>query len=736
MGEITGSYSGSSQGLSQKVDRLLSFPGIDPDYLVRIRTYWIMVVGAAVFVFFLTLLVWALGSKTLIWNGIVLLGGYTLIAIYIILAKRPILWIGVVGQVFTIVVTFATIAILGGLFQSGGIITAAIAAVLFSMFLLRPAWTFYLFVLFCVLLIATPFIPARFALGADLTPFANALLYVINTLWISGFMVFFVISFMRERAQAEEEKARRLKELDSAKTRFYTNISHEFRTPLTIISGMAEQISEHPERWLGEGLDMIRHNSRRILSLVNQMLELSKLDAGKMQLQLRQSDVVAYLRYLAGSFRSYAESRELHLHFETKVPELIMDFDPDRLGDIISNLLSNAFKFTPAGGSIYLQVQAETSPEPVLLICVKDTGPGIAATHLPFIFDRFYRGDSGENTAGSGIGLSLAKSLAQIMGGDITVRSSPGQGAEFMVQLPVARNAPAADQPVTVPALANTAPMEAPALPGIQHPADSADVLEKPMVLLVDDYPDILQFLEATLSHLYSTISAANGREGLEKALAFTPDLIISDVMMPEMDGMTLCRHLKNNSLTSHIPVVLLTARADEASHLEGLENRADAYIAKPFSHHELLLTLRNLLAGRSALRRYYLAAAGLDAGEPATGSAPAISPIDEQLLHQLHQSVMARLDDADLHVEDLCRSLGMSHAQLHRKLIALTGMGANRYIRTLRLHEAASMLRSPERNVTEVAFDTGFRDPDYFGRAFRKMFGMSPSEYRAAWVQ
>jgi len=707
--------------LHKLADRLLSFPGIDPNYLVRIRTYWIMVVGAAVFVFFLTLLVWALGSKTLVWNGIVLLLGYGLIVGFIPLAKRPVLWIGVIGQTFTIVVTFVTIAILGGLFKSGGIITAAIAAVLFSVFLLRPAWTFFLFALFCALLLATPFITPLLDFGADLTPFANTLLYIINTLWISGFMAFFMVSFIRDRLHAEEEEARRLKALDSAKTQFYTNISHEFRTPLTIISGMAEQISAHPDQALEERLDMIRYNSRRILSLVNQMLDLSKLDAGKMMLRLRHGDVLPHLRLLVGSFRSYAESKNLSLDLKTEASDLYMDFDTDKLTDIVSNLISNAMKFTPEGGEI--RVGAAQS-DGYLLLSVRDNGAGIPKEQLSLIFDRFYRGAHGESTPGSGIGLALAQELARLMNGEIAVRSEVGIGSEFVLRLPITHRA----LPVEALAEAHSA----------LHPAERTEngdleALEKPLVLVVDDYPDILQLLRTTLTEAYRVECAADGKEGLEKALALTPDLIVSDVMMPVMDGMELCRRLKQNPATSHIPVVLLTARADADSKLEGLENQADAYISKPFLAMELLLTLRNLLAGRAAMRTWYLAVAGLEDKEEKTEREGIVSEKEQAFLVQARGVIMQRIDDADFHVDDLCRAVLMSQSQLHRKLSALTGMPANRFIRHIRLQEAARLLRSTSLNVAEVAYDTGFRDPDYFGRAFRKMYGVAPTEYRGA---
>jgi signal transduction histidine kinase/CheY-like chemotaxis protein len=715
-----------SHRLSRMADHLLSFPGIDPQYLVRIRTYWLLAAGALFFVACLTLLVWLLGAPTLVRYGIVLMAGYSLVLVIIATSRREVLWIGLAGQIFSVVVTFGAIIRMGGLFQSGGIVTTAIAAVLFSVFFQRALWTNILFVLFCVLLVVSAILQPHLPYGGELTPFANVLMYVINTLWITGFMVFFVLTFIRERLLFEEKESMRLKELDSAKTQFYTNISHEFRTPLTIISGMAEQIGAHPERWFREGLDMIRHNSRRILLLVNQMLELSKLNAGQMPLHKVQGDVIPFLQYLTDSFRSYAESRNLTLRFESRAEELVMDYDPGKITDILSNLLSNAIKFTPDGGAI--TVRAEVGMEQQMLVLrVRDTGTGILPEHLPHIFDRFFRGENGEDITGSGIGLSLTQELVRLLGGDISASSMVGAGSEFTVRLPVTCLAPRAD---ALSAKGDHIPAAYMPNSG-QLLSDADDAPEKPLLLAVDDYPDILQFLKASLAGQYRIETASNGQEGVEKALQLVPDLIISDVMMPLMDGMELCRTLKQDLRSSHIPIILLTARADTDSRLEGLENRADAYLTKPFSQPELTIIIHNLLANRSALRAHYLVAAGL--GRPENAEAAEMEPpkLEDAFIKNVRQFILDRLDDTDLHIDDLCRAFFMSHAQLHRKMTALTGMPPNRFIRKVRLHEAARLLHDPAKSITEVAFDTGFQDPEYFSRAFRKTFGMPPSDYR-----
>lgn len=730
MGKMVSPDTILSHRLSRIADRLLSFSGIDQQYLVRIRTYWLLAAGALFFVACLTLFVWLLGAPTLVRYGIVLMVGYGLVLVIIATSRREVLWIGLAGQIFSVVVTFGAIIRMGGLFQSGGIVTTAIAAVLFSVFFQRALWTNILFVLFCVLLVISAILQPHLPYGGELTLFANVLMYVINTLWITGFMVFFVLTFIRERLLFEEKESMRLKELDSAKTQFYTNISHEFRTPLTIISGMAEQIESHPERWFREGLDMIRYNSRRILLLVNQMLELSKLDAGQMPLHKVQGDAISFLHYLTDSFRSYAESRNLRLRFESGVEEIIMDYDPEKLTDILSNLLSNAIKFTPDGGDIIVRADLESAPQPMLVVKVCDTGAGILPKDLPFVFNRFFRGERGEEVAGTGIGLSLTRELVLLLGGSIEVKSAPGEGAEFLVRLPITHRAALAEAVAANEQDAATLYMSR----GEIHAADPVEESgagSMPLILAVDDYPDILQFLQITLNSHYRVETASNGREGVEKALRFTPDLIISDVMMPQMDGFELCRTLKQDRRSSHIPIILLTARADTGSRLEGLENRADAYLAKPFSQPELAVIIRNLLANRAAMRTHYLAAAGLGGPEDAGVADTKPPKMEDAFIKNVRQLILDRLDDDSLHVDDLCRALFMSHSQLHRKMTALTGMPPNRFIRNIRLHQAARLLRDPSKSITEIAFDTGFQDPEYFSRAFRKTFGMPPSDYR-----
>jgi len=567
----------------------------------------------------------------------------------------------------------------------------------------------------------------------------------------------------RRLSQAEAE---RLKELDAVKTRLYTNITHEFRTPLTIISGMADQIRDNPNEWLDEGLVMIKRNSARLLDLVNQMLDLSKLESGKMTLHLQQGDVVRYLKYLVESFHSYAQGKDVHIHFLSDLDDLSMDFDPERLQQVVGNLLSNAVKFTPSGGHVYLDVrftkddvqmtggrqngQAKTGQ---LVVRVRDTGIGIAEEQLPHIFDRFYQATAEVNgesplaaaavhSGGSGIGLALTKELVKLMGGDISAQSRPGKGAEFTVNLPVQRhvmgkNAPA--EPIledeTFPPFSfdDQVAVAPPAPSTVHRPSSTIHRLPStaPLILLAEDNPDVVAYLASCLAGEYRLAVAKDGQEAIEIATEQVPDLLVTDVMMPRKDGFEVCRTLRADARTSHIPIVMLTAKADMDSKLEGLEHGADVYLAKPFHKEELRLRIRKLLEMRQKLQQHYLAAAGLTDGGALIRDLPQVPGEEDRFVRKVREIVDAHLDDSAFDVEQLCRAMAMSHSQLHRKLSALTGLAATKFIRHVRLSKAKELLQDDTITIAAVAYDTGFSDPSYFGRVFRQEFGLSPQEWR-----
>ncbi len=550
------------------------------------------------------------------------------------------------------------------------------------------------------------------------------------------------------RRRLEQEETRRLKELDAFKTRLYTNITHEFRTPLTLIVSPAARLQRELELadlpGAAEELARMNRQGEHLLRLVGQILDLNKLQAGKMTVNWVQGDVVAFLSYVADCFRSYASSKKIDLRFEPFVPQFIMDYDPEKWLAITSNLLSNALKFTPEGGTIGLRWTVDdgrqtehggtlsTVHRPSLaVLTISDTGTGIPADLQGRLFERF--GSGTEDGSATGIGLSLVRELVQVMGGSIGVESgtstSEGQswGTIFTLKLPVHREAPleqAGGQRSLLPQL----PIEEPT-------TDSADLSNKtaddelPLLLLAEDHDDTAAYLAKCLSGNYRLLRATNGQEALDLAFEQIPDLVVSDLMMPRLDGFELCRQLKTDERTSHVPVVLLTSRTEVESKLAGLRHGADDYLAKPFHEEELLARLQNLLNTR---RRLQEAMAAALAQVPISAQPP---KVQDPFLEKLWATVDAHLDRSDFDVPLLCREIGMSRTQLHRKVTALTGESITKFIHTVRFATATRLLAQTQLTISEVAYECGFSDPGYFTKLFSKEFGKTPTEFREGGV-
>jgi signal transduction histidine kinase/AraC-like DNA-binding protein len=520
-------------------------------------------------------------------------------------------------------------------------------------------------------------------------------------------------------AQELEQQNEHLQELDALKTQFFTNISHEFRTPLTVISGMADQIEEAPDRWMKKGIKMIRRSTHSLLGLVNQILDLRKLEAGKMPYQPILSDVVPYLKYLCESYQSIAESQDITLNYTTSIDRLEMDYDPEHLLRIISNLLGNALKFTPPGGAIFFTLEKIKNH---LQVSIRDTGIGIDPEKLPHIFERFYNTDykTLSPVKGSGIGLALVKELIHLMDGDIQVDSVLNEGTTLTFRLPIKQKTAKSATPLpTVEEWSTTD----------DHTTFSIDFEEKatdlPRVLIVEDNEDVAQYLMSFLEGLYQLSFAPNGQIGIEMALEQIPDMIISDVMMPLKDGYELCETLKKDRLTSHIPIILLTAKADTASRIEGLQYGADAYLFKPFERKELLVRIEKLLELRNQLQSYY---------SPENDTLLATTPQlerENEFIKELRQLINHHIDDEDLSISDVCKAMAMSRTQLHRKIKALTGRSTSHFIRRIRLLKAKEILKETDFNISQVAYEVGFKDPKYFSRSFTEEFGVSPKETR-----
>ncbi len=549
---------------------------------------------------------------------------------------------------------------------------------------------------------------------------------------------------LKSQLNFEQLEAKRVKELDSVKTQLYTNITHEFRTPLTVILGMAQQVKSNPPQHLDNGIDMIIRNGQSLLNLVNEMLDLSKLETGKMILQPVNGDIINFLRYIVESFHSLAESQKKQLHFLAVMDSLYVAYDPEKVRQIIANLLSNALKFTPQKGNIYITVsennQLHDAGKSTLIIKVKDTGIGIPEGQLEHIFERFYQLDNSltRKTEGTGIGLALTKELVKLMEGDITVKSPPtgaNRGTEFTVTLPLI-NTPAAENIIypdikdAVSKQINTASFSN------VNPLEEKQVKEKPLILLVEDNADVVAYTASCLPD-YRLAVGQDGREGFEIASEIIPDLIITDVMMPFVDGFELCRQLRNDEHTSHIPIIMLTAKADIESKMEGLEKGADAYLEKPFNREELLLRIKKLLELRKNLQQFYLKKAGLNNNSSATENVlPAEETISEnkiedEFVKRVREAVEIHLADTSFTVEQLCKMVFMSHSQLHRKLDALTGCSPNKFIRIIRLNKAKEMMKLSAGSIATIALDCGYNDPGYFARVFKQEYGVTPQDWR-----
>lgn len=530
-----------------------------------------------------------------------------------------------------------------------------------------------------------------------------------------------------------EQQAQELRSMDETKSRFFTNISHEFRTPLTIINGMAHKINQNPNQWLTKGIGMITRNSTELLNLVNQILDLRKLEAGSLEPKLVQGNIVPFINYISESFHSMGVGKKVQLQFLPETEALLMDYDPEMILRIVSNLLSNAIKFSETGSTVKLRLAQVSTPDNLssdaaecLLLRVQDQGLGIPAAELPHIFDRFYQVDDSATRQGegTGIGLSLTRELIRLLGGTIEVQSKEGEGSTFSVCLPIQRTAPPAPQPVSnidVPRPVTINSEEE----LITTPAFALGET-KPELLIVEDNADVRQYLTICLQAHYQLSYAANGTIGIEKALDEVPDIIISDVMMPQKDGFEVCDTLKQDVRTSHIPIILLTAKSDADSRISGLQRGADAYLAKPFNEEELLVRLEKLLELRKTLQQRYLRMGG-ELPNDATATAQ-----EDAFIFNIQDVIRQHLSDETFGIAELCRAIGMGRTQLHNKLKALTGQSTSHYIRSIRLHEAKERLANhPQLNITEIAYETGFSSPIYFSKIFAQEMGISPSQFR-----
>lgn len=532
---------------------------------------------------------------------------------------------------------------------------------------------------------------------------------------------------LKNELKLERLERKKTKELNEMKLRFFTNISHEIRTPLTLIlSPIQELISSGDlSKEVRDQLHNVNRNANRLLLLVNQLLEFRKQDEGYAKLKVAKGDLVTFTAEIILSFKEFAQKRNIKLSF-THQPEAIdIWYDSDMMEKVLFNLLSNAFKFTPDGGTIGIRMIQEHD---AVKIIVEDTGKGIAKEDLPHIFERFHKFDKGYqgNYLGSGIGLALVKRLIELHHGTISVESEEGKFTRFVIELPLGVEHFKEEEIISDHQGSEHAAHYKIA-DGTQKSSEkneSPAAADAPQLLLVEDNDDVRDYLKKLFQPQYQILEAADGKAGWNLAMKHSPDLIISDIMMPEMDGLELCKKTKTTLETSHIPVVLLTARNSMFYQTEGLETGADDYITKPFNSNLLKLKVQNLINSRKRLREKFSQNIALEPHEIT------ISTPDQDLLQRAIGAVEKFMDDSAFDVNALAKEIGVSRPVLYRKLPAITNYTPNEFIRVIRLKRAAQMLGKVDLPISDVCYRTGFNTPKYFSRCFRDFFGVSPSDY------
>ena len=575
------------------------------------------------------------------------------------------------------------------------------------------------------------------------------------------------LELQRETYQKRKE-AEKLLELDKIKTNFFTNISHEFRTPLTLILGPAKKILENAaDTKIKEDADLIYRSAGKLNRLVDQLLDISSIEAGKMKLKTSPQKLFPVIKHIVSSFQSFAERKKISLTLDIPREEITLYLDIDKIDKILSNILSNALKFTPEKGkvNVVISVTGSSSIEPEMLpiqkkseeapvidsveISVSDTGIGIPEEQLDKIFDRFYQIDNklSKEYEGTGIGLSLTKELVNLHKGKISVESREGKGSTFRITIPLGNKHLLPEEIVEEISVSDNK-YEENEEPVFQFPAlnqssrqkkesllkkivenSSGDNIEEevPSLLIIDDNTDVRKYIAEILSGFYNIVEASNGEEGLRKSFEEIPDLIISDIMMPKIDGIELCRQLKSDARTSHIPVILLTAKATLNDKLEGLETGADDYIMKPFEAEELKARIKNLLEQRKRIHEYFQRHEIFEVKEKG------VTNVDKKFLQKVLELINENIENPGFSIDYFADNLAISRSLLHKKLIALVGESPGELVKRIRLNKAAKLIENNSGNVTEVAFEVGFNDPSYFAVCFKKQFGVSPSHFKKA---
>ena len=572
---------------------------------------------------------------------------------------------------------------------------------------------------------------------------------LIYALIVGGIIYYIFCSYTNQlklRASLEKTRweAQQKQELNEERLRFFTNITHELRTPLTLIMGPLEDLMADvrlPEV-LSKKVRSIHASSERLLNLINEILEFRKTETQNRRLTVAHADLKTFVQEIGNRFKD--QNRNPNVAFNVSVPEQPVDiyFDSEVIRTVLNNLISNAIKYTPKG-SISLTLSMEDGK---VVISVKDTGYGISKKALPHIYERYYQAKGLHQASGTGIGLALVKSFAKLHEAELKVESEEGMGTEFRFVLDAENTYPNALHKEDAPI--EEEKQELLAQEEISEPEEEQEDA-RPLILVVEDNDDIRQYIDESLCEDYRIIQARNGKEGRDQAFQEMPALIVSDIMMPEMDGIEMMKILKNDIRTSHIPIILLTAKTSPLDQEEGYDSGADSYLMKPFSAKLLQSRIRNILSGRRRLAEYIIqhnmpSAAGMStltssAGEASgqqsleeaelAASIPELSPLDKKFMEKLNRLIEENMTTVDIDIAFMTDKMAMSHSSFYRKVKALTGVSANEYIRKMKLQRSMVLLQEGESNVTEVAMLTGFNNIGYFRKCFKKEYGISPSE-------
>jgi signal transduction histidine kinase/DNA-binding response OmpR family regulator/ligand-binding sensor domain-containing protein len=585
-------------------------------------------------------------------------------------------------------------------------------------------------------------------MNVDPSP-AEVSFYVVHPIWAQPWFILLILSFLAIIAFFMQHLYARNKiiaEMSETKVRLFANISHELRTPLTLIMGPLLKVLESPvlNDELKKPLNLVNRNCHRLLRLINQVLDFRKMEAGQLKFEPKKGDIIDFLREEVFVFEEFAESKKIDLKIETEINKLEVWFDPDKMEKTMFNLLSNALKFTPHYGNVIVKINRSIAsrvrtidlglPKSIkfsewLEITIKDSGVGIAKRNLNKVFDNFYQVQDHLKTAvgGTGIGLSVAKEMVKTHGGKISVESEEGIGTSFIVKIPIITEE-VYEGPVESDLIQKSEyikmkyPENEEETEAIHDEENHTEGRSK--ILVVEDNADMRRYIREELEKEFEIIESVNGEDGLNKALSTGPDLILSDIMMPQMDGIEFCKKIKSDERTSHIAVILLTARSSQEYKMEGLETGADDYLIKPFYSAELLIRIHNIMETRKKLREKF----GKNLQfEP---NSIDITSVDQKFLKRAIDIIEEHLDDSEFNVETFSKLVGMSRVSLYNKLKSLTNHSVQEFIFAIRLKRAAQLIRESGMTITEIAYSVGFKDPSHFSKLFKKQFGVSPKSY------